>query len=160
MSITNNNIEHYLGKNISEIRSKISLVEDSYSPIYDKLYKSDNTLFVFYPPEKYKTLFWGINSNNIITSIFFSTQNIIDSNFFLFLVKKYGVPTQMIKMGTITEASKSVSDDYIATSKIAGASHCSFEENPLYIIWNKVNYKIDVNMNYQRNTSLITFELK
>ena len=156
-------IEQYLEKNINELQKKIHVTEDfNVISSTEKVYSSrfEKYQFSFLKKECRGGLSVGTNSKNIIESIFFGTEEIIDQEFFLLLVGKYGEPSQMIKMGMVEKTEKVFEEDYYAETVIGEAVQCSFNENPINIVWEKENYRIHIKMNYQRNTSLINFELK
>lgn len=155
------NLEKYLGrsvKNVEEIE-----VNKSYNVIGED-YKKYSTSF-----EKYKFFFFkktcltfsfSTNKNDIITSMFFSTKTKINKPFYHLLIEKYGEPIEMIKMGEIIKEEENIHADYIAQSVKAETKTCSFDENPLLIRWDKTNFTLQVQMDYQKNTSFFIFTVK
>jgi hypothetical protein len=63
-------------------------------------------------------------------------------------------------MGELLESSKTETDEYIATNEVRKAVDCSFDENPIFITWEKKDFQLKITMDYQRDVSLITFKSK
>ncbi len=106
------------------------------------------------------TFSFSTNKNDIITSMFFRTKTKINKPFYHLLIEKYGEPIEMIKMGEIIKEEENIHADYIAQSVKAETKTCSFDENPLLIRWDKTNFTLQVQMDYQKNTSFFIFTVK
>lgn len=157
-----NNIEEYLGMSINEIKGEVHLTEmKGVISISCKTYSSDfEKKQIFFLKNKCRTFFVNLNEKNNISSIFLGTKKIIDKNFYDILIKKYGKPNRMLKMGDIKESTRNTEKHFVSNTIIADTLNCSFEKKPEFIIWDKLKYSIDVKMDYIRDTSLIRFELK
>lgn len=154
--------ESYLGKNIDTIREKFSLKESPIS-LFDSHKSFECEPFqtqIYFLNRECRRLSTSINEQDTILSIFIATKKKIDNAVFLILKEQYGHPTSMQKMGTIEKVEHSEGDGYTATSTVGEAVNCTFEENPIFIIWEKPDYIIHIEMDSIRDNSLITFKMR
>lgn len=154
--------ENYLGGDISQLQNNIYLIKEENTFLKKKIsYRYDfEKNKISFLNKICRNFFIEINNKKIITSIFIATKEKICKEIFVKLVEKYGKPVQMLRMGAIKKVKENVREDYSATSSVIEAINCSFEENPVFIKWEKIDYDINIKMDYNRNTSLITFIAK
>jgi hypothetical protein len=157
-----NKIESYLGKNINNIKKDVFLISSDSISSSNKTYTHDfKNNHVYFLKKKCRALFVGTNKQDIVTSVLLATEKKIDEEFYLLLVEKYGVSSQMQKMGKVKkESKKTIREHYSTDITVTEAINCSFNESPLNIKWNKSEFTINIKMDSIRNTSLISFELK
>lgn len=152
--------EKYLGKSLSQLDQKFVLKKKE-SPVPSQYisYQHDQKMGqVLFLNKACKRFMIKTNQEDEIKSVFLRTEEMINTQTYSTLVERYGLPSQMIKMGKVLKSSKSETEEYTASSEVREAIHCSFDENPIFITWEKSTYSIHIEMDYHRKTSLITFK--
>ena len=132
---------------------------DSISDNYHTYISKHNIEDIYFFGKKCNAIYVGTDKNNIITSFFLSTKRIIDENLFTLLTEKYGQPKELIKKGTTIYTQSNFEEDYISRSETAETLNCTFNEKPDFINWIKKNYVININFDYIRGTSMISFKI-
>ena len=92
-------------------------------------------------------------------------MEVIDISFFHLMVEKYGIPNLMFKSDEIIKSTEKhlpleAENEVLVKSTKRTVKECTFEENPLFIIWNRQSYKIDVQITYERKNTSISIGLK
>lgn|SRR5690606_4629378 len=152
-------LKNLLGKNISEA---YELIDNGF-----ELDTSNNNLY-FMSTESYKyfydmpTYYILISNNeNIIDSITLYFHGIIDKGFYSSFTNDFGNPStiqvienvEIISEEKLTESpfSQHLRKNFIETKE------GTFDEKPLFMIWDKESYQIKILLNHQSNISIITF---
>lgn len=154
--------ENYLDRNIKSLEEfRLIEIEGSISS-HDKTYSSNyfNKNILLFNKKEFRSLHVGTDINDLVKSIFFSTKELIGVKSYEKLVGRYGLPSQMIKMGGLTGIGYFSNEEYTVTSYEGNGLNCGFEDNPLIIIWDKQNFILEVHMDYQKGTSFISFKTK
>lgn len=104
------------------------------------------------------------DDNGIINSITLYFNGLIDKNFYSSFNKDYGKPSSIQVIDTIETISqeKKVVGDFTQDLKknFIQTREGSFNEQPLYIIWEKDSYNIRATFRHEQNISEITFSVK
>ncbi|WP_299557189.1 hypothetical protein [Seonamhaeicola sp.] len=168
--------ENLLGKHISVAEATI---ENDFS---ETNYKIHNTEVKFYSNAEYLlklldyeikdyfsmpyiNLFIETDKNDTIISINVHFQKLINRQFYNAFNKTYGEPSSILVIKKRNVISEGVENDdihgfnqYLRKSELE-LREGTFEEGPLYIIWEKENYQIKALLR-QQNMSEITFKSK
>jgi len=153
--------EKYLNKRVGEIENPILLENIGVISTHNKTFsaKSEDNIFLFYK-EEVINLHVNTDLKNVVKSVFFRTKKRIDHDFYLQLVNDYGEASMMLKMNTVYNIEDYVGEEYIANTQQGETKSCTFEDDPLIIIWDKHDYTFSVHMDYENNTSFFIFEMK
>lgn len=153
---TEKNFESFLGKSIIKFKDEYSFLggfrlnEDLHTIIMED--------FVFFG-KNFNNLHLYVNEKKNIQSVIFGFPTIMDTSFYEAMVNKYGKPSEMTKMDQITHYSKSNKSRNGITSQEINYTlkDCSFEENPLFIIWNKNGFRMKVTLKQKQQLTEVTF---
>jgi len=120
---------------------------------------SDKLNFFYGMP--YRLLFIQTDENKMIKSIGVFFNKHIDRKFYEAFNKAYGEPTNILIIDERVVISESVLDNGFGQASKAELKlrEGTFEEDPLYIIWEKESYQIKALLR-QQNMSEITFSKK
>ena len=160
--------EDFLKKDISNIENTIGVNFEV------KNYAKENSKIKFYTPYNYETFdFYTIPSKHIsvitkdddktVESITIHFNSIINRSFYDAFIAHYGEPDKILII-----KNKQLEDEATITDDIGswqGKKYTIdlregvFEENPLYIIWEKDDYQIKAFLRHEQNISEITFSL-
>ena len=160
MNIPIDDLGSYIGEKISRISKELILEERASSfSTNGKTYSNnfDKSKIVFFE-QKCKRLSIETDNNDTITKIYFSLENILTEKTFSLIVKKYGNPSMMMKMGKIIKKESSINDDYISSSITSDLVDCSFSDKPIVINWFSKRFKLQINMDCEGDSSFISIE--
>ncbi len=151
----NNNYELLLGEDISEVlinNSKFELVNDSiyYSIFYENpIEYFNNSIFCFF----------SITKNDKIDELKIQLVDLIDEDFFNSLVNQYGKPDSILIIDKIIKISETIDDKTKAefVKNEIKTKVGTFQEKPLYIIWDTEEFQIKILMKYKQRKTEITF---
>lgn len=152
--------EKYLNENINVIQEKFLLKENSI-PIVNRLRNFYNDPFLtdfYFFNEECRRISVDIDDEDRIVSIFIATQKKIDNTFFVALIEQYGSLTKMQKMGSVKNIEHLEEKEFVSSKTIGEIVNCQFEDDPIFIIWENLEFKIHIQMDSDRDTSLITFK--
>ena len=101
--------------------------------------------------------------NDNVDSFCIHFHKVIDQSFYDAFVAQYGEPDNIhvISKRTVISEGKYVSDNGDFTSNVRKSEvdvrEGTFDEKPLFIIWNKKDYKIKALLRHKQNISKITY---
>lgn len=96
--------------------------------------------------------------NATVDSITFYFKGIIDSSFYNAFVNEFGIPDTIQIVDNIKVISEEENTGQYLKKSFIETRDGSFEENPLYMIWNKEGYQINIFIKNSSNTSEIIFK--
>ncbi len=156
--------ESLIGKDISY--ANLILIEEGFKyhkPLKNPFYTSDNYKWLCGIP--YNMISIITDDKNIVTSITIHLHKLIDSKFYDLFIMDYGDPNtiQVIDgydfIGKWTEEESEEGFGSKSRKITFKMKEGTFEENPLFMIWNKENYQIKVLLKDEQNISEITFRV-
>ncbi|GAB1858668.1 hypothetical protein MHTCC0001_35080 [Flavobacteriaceae bacterium MHTCC 0001] len=111
----------------------------------------------------YNYLFVHVNKENTIKSVTIHFNKLVDKVFYESFILDFGKPDtiQVVKKVEVV-SEESFIDNSIKKNVKKGfleTREGRFEENPLFIVWNKKSYEIKVFLRHNENRSNITFML-
>ncbi|MCK8521484.1 hypothetical protein M0D21_07890 [Aquimarina sp. D1M17] len=126
----------FIGKHINTVPEAEHYIEGIYTIDTNDQYLN----------QPYNMLFLFTDERGIINSVSFYVDIIIDKSFYLSMVEKHGEPDKMYKKGNKTLLDKTQNNDefFEAEGYSYDLQQCNFEESPVFIIWNKPKYNIEV----------------
>lgn len=134
------NLEDYIGKSINEFPNAVLMNVENESNT--KVYAIDEMFSFMEKPCSY--LHIETDTNDIIQSVSFILNKKMDRNMFDLLVNRYGNPIDMFKMGEVIERQEASHSKFKSTTIKGGALACSFEEDPMFIVWKKTRFEVVV----------------
>ncbi|WP_139062586.1 hypothetical protein [Aquimarina megaterium] len=158
--------EKLLGKHVSIFEETIG------NDFENKLFRKHS--FYSIKDEFVKKYFFGLNyntiaiqtdENEIIESISIHFRKVIDRQFFDLFVEKYGEPdhTYIISnIKVVSETTPHESNDPFhqnLTKREGDLIEGTFDEKPLFMIWEKDNFYIQAFLRHKQNISEITFSI-
>ncbi|MBG6129062.1 hypothetical protein IWQ47_000246 [Aquimarina sp. EL_43] len=134
-----------IGKHISEIPSaKLNVKEIS----YNSYTITPNT--GIYLGKPYQSFSIVTDKNDVIKELSIRMNHAIDKSFFNRMVEEYGDPFALYKIDEILETKTSFHEDGgSSTSSKGSMKKCTFEEDPIFIIWNIKEQSIIVKIKRQ-----------
>lgn len=151
-------VEKFLKKDIGYLKKEFSLVRNETISENEINYTAISS--IIYKEKKCRSFFISTDLNGIINSIFFGINGEIDKNIFESMVLEYGKPDKMLKVEKVFEKEEKEGNEYSSTTQRGSLRECTFQENPIFIIWNKPNFEIKISINSTQNSYLINFKLK
>ncbi len=145
--------ENLLGKPISEIKTSYTFFGEK--DIDDKKPYLIGDFTFFGNQIKHGVLF-VLDDQKLIEKIRF-TAPVINRTTFDAIVDKYGEPDEMTKKDKVTTFKPVSSDGISATESVFTVIECTFDENPLFIIWKKNHYQIKITIKNEFNVSDVEF---
>lgn len=156
-TMTQERFEDYLGKRIEDIKFEKS----NYRVHYD-----DNKYSYFFviPTPFYNNAIYAsflkFNEKKIITSVKINLISLVDKSTYAELVKLYGEPNHILVPDRLLYDSNMNYNSSLGQTtrkKVIKTREGTFEEKPIFIIWKKRNFEIQVLMKYSKNVSEISF---
>lgn len=156
--------EKLLGKHVSVFEETIG--DDFENKLFGNsfYYISDEFNKKYYSDMQYHNLTISTNQNHIVESISIHFPKVIDRQFYDSFIEKYGEPnkTQVIdKRHVINEGSYTTGE--LKIQKLSKSElemrEGTFDEKPLFIIWEKEHFYIQAFLRHKQNISEITFSL-
>ncbi len=134
-----------LGKHISEISVTYS---NSGGDMYTIIMSNE------YLGKQYNNIYVSTDKKEIVQNFSIYIDEIIDRQFYDLMIKEYGEPEVIYKAGEIIsqEKTKTYDDGLKMQSTTSTLKECTFEESPLFIIWNKEEYDIEVGLGNENDT--------
>ncbi len=149
--VTNPIRTELIGKHISEIPNAI-LENDTSSK--GKWYKTNGNYDFLGKPYN-NNLSIVTDKKDIIQYYYFSLRGQMDRMFFDKMTEEFGHPTVMYKMDQMVITSSSVDALGIRGTAMTGrVKECMFEDNPVFIFWDKEGYSIHANLGSQRSFNI------
>lgn len=152
------NPEVYIGKTIAEVSklSELNLVNQQ----EDKKTYIINEASIFGANSRTKIITTDLGGT--VQEIAYGFDFKVKKDFYELMVETYGEPTKMFKHGSIDKTihDRVISDGYYAVEERSTSIDCSFDENPIFIIWQLSNFSISIALPPNQNTSLITYSGK
>ncbi len=152
------NPEVYIGKTIAEVskQSELNLVNQQ----EDKKTYMINEASIF--GANIRTKLITTDLEGIVQEIAYGFDFKIEKDFYELMVKTYGEPTKMFKQGPINKIThdRVITHGYIGVQERSTSIDCSFEEDPIFIIWQLSNFSISIALPPNQNTSMITYRGK
>lgn len=152
--------ENLLGKHILETKNT-----------FDIDFENNNDNIYYATLNDYKE-FYGISvdyiivitdERDIINSITIYYNEVVDKRFYKSFISDYNSPTtiQVVEKIEVISKSSNVFDSIIQNveKRFLKTTEGSFDEKPLYMLWDKKDYQIKILMRYSQNKSEITFRL-
>ncbi|MCK8521483.1 hypothetical protein M0D21_07885 [Aquimarina sp. D1M17] len=131
-------LEDYLYQSIDNFPYELEQRE-SYS-FYSNSYSVEGD-FVFMDRMHHLILI-ETDKNNVIQKFSFILNGVFDRSLYDKLILKYGEPDQMTKKDQETFNNPVSSKGITAISSSYTLKNCTFEEKPLYVIWNKNSFTV------------------
>jgi len=157
------NFEKLLNKNVKNV-SNILNCKFKNNLLNPKFYYSEFENERSYFGYKYNFISLTIN-NNEINSITINLNKLINKDFFNSFIKVYGKPNEIRVLkkeniiNTVNEKDNNSFNQKLKQS-IIETEEGSFDDKPLYILWEKDHYIIKLFQRYDRGYSDITFMKK
>ena len=132
-------------------------------------FKSTNYGTKFYTNSEYlNTEFYGIpynfititvNKEDIVQSITVHFQEVINRQFYDLFIKKYGEPNSIQVIENKKIESKTLGEGFFQhlTKSSFDLREGTFEEDPLYIIWEKEHFQVKAFLRHKNSISEIIF---
>lgn len=144
-------LHHYLGEPIDSIKGAV---------LVNELDSSKHKTYRWPTQEEFQGvpldgMIIQTDSSDQITTIMFSFEERLDRDLYDKMVETYGDPDRMFKMEVLDAGQPTAQQDFISTTNRGVAKRCSFEENPLYIAWDKNTFKIEVELDRDANRTRI-----
>lgn len=146
---TQPDIENLLYTHIDQIPNAISIYEEGHPYINSYIVKGNFE----YLNKQYSDLYISTDKKGIIQDFSFGIIGIMDRQFYNKMVAEYGEPDEITKKDNIVTGRPSTSRGITSVESTYTLKECTFEEDPLYIIWNKEEYKIKVLLKQERQTT-------
>lgn len=146
-------------------------ISEAYKAVDDSFKTDDNTHDIYFMASESYKFFYNTpahyilisNDNNIVDSVTFYFHGIIDETFYNTFVNDFGAPStiQVIENVETLSAGERTNDSFSQYLKksFVETREGTFEEKPLYMIWNKKDYQIKILLKHKQNISEITFRL-
>lgn len=156
--------ETLLGKHSSIVKEVIG--NDFDNKLFDKnfYYLKNENLKKNLHGINYNTISISSDKNEIIESVTVHFSSIINKEFYEKLNQIYGLPKEIKVISKREIVSESNDNDTFFSQNMRKSNielqNGSFEENPLYIIWNKDNFEIIIFTRHNIGISEITFKVK
>ena len=154
-------LEEYLGERMNKIRYSFSLNYDAdqFSSSLDSIYlPTEFNEVLFLDRRCFSVHFESADIQTINeVSVVIPKIDIVTYNQF---VSFYGTPDKMFRGGKVIRASEYSNEQYSAKSVVKETIDCSFEEDPMFITWEKNDFQIKIQMDEQHGVSLISFRIK
>ena len=152
--------EGLLGKNVSEVKVFSKELRQS-TP---NMYYGVSDVFHYFYGKPYNHVVFYVNDNSIIESINISMLELIDKDFYTSFTKDFGEPKSIQVVDTSKVLSKKTTiDDGISTKRVQKnfitTRNGTFDDKPLYMIWEKENFHIKILMEYSNNRSNINIKI-
>lgn len=157
-------LEKLLGQNISVLKNVIGdnfkneLFGDNF------YYIKDDKSSLYLNNKSFKTLSVLKDENNNIETITIHFLGIINRGFYDKLIAEYGIPNEIKVIHKRTEVSRNnLNDDNLNQSVTKNDIELidgAFEDNPLFINWNKKSFVIQVFFKHKQGICDITFKRK
>ncbi len=152
------NPEVYIGRTIAEVSklSELNLVNQQ----EDKRTYMINDASIFGANSRTKLITTDLEG--IVTEIAYGFDFKIKKDFYELIVATYGQPSKMFKHGPTNKITHNrvITHGYIGVEKRSTSIDCSFEEDPIFIIWQLSNFSISIALPPNQNTSMITYRGK
>lgn len=160
--------EKLLGKNLSITKEilDVDLKRITSPKLKIKLYGSKNYIEEDYYGIPYKHLSLTTDENDTTETITVHFFEVINRKFYDSFMGTYGKPDSILVMHNPKNISKQTVTDTInnLTQEIVKREfdlrEGTFEEKPLYIIWEKDNYQVKAFLRHKQNISEIIFSVK
>jgi hypothetical protein len=151
------NFTHFLGKNVKTIEFGDQIVPNRV--------QGDNKIGYFFFEEPFiyfnnsiNHLYFLVDDQDIIIEIYIYLNVLIDKKFYQTFIKLYGQATELLVNDGIIYDRKPVRIRNSTIKKTAyEVRNGKFEENPVFIKWNKAGYEVKIVMKYDKNVSEILF---
>lgn len=160
----NIDFKELLGKHISTVEKVIS--NDFENKLFGKefYYIKDENITKNLYGISFNSLTILTDENEIIESITIHLPKVIDKEFYNQFIKIYGYPNEIKVIQRREEISNDFIEDEIFSQEVKKSNielrDGSFEDNPLFIIWEKEKFVIKVLSRHEQGVSEITFENK
>lgn len=161
LNMNDYNFEDLIGKSLKEV-NKIFDCDFKNNLIDERFYYSSLKDESFYYGFYYNFISLNLNEEQKVESITIHFKKIIDLNFYNLFINHYEEPSNIIVVkdkkiiDEINEENNNTFNQKIRQS-ILITEEGSFEDKPLYILWEKKNFKIKILMRYEQNICDITF---
>jgi len=152
------NFENLIGKDLKDVNITLNADFKNYMDnknIYFMHYENVNTYYDL----SYNTISIMINNQNKIESVTIHFTNLVNRKFLNSFTLDYDNQTTTQVFGDKVLVDEGYSDDgnqYLKQHK-GELREGTFEENPLFLLWRKKEFKIMVFMRYELGVSEITF---
>ena len=146
--------EHLLGE-------PISLIRENYS--YSREINSNKTSsfiagnFNFFETPIDYGFHVSLDENNLIDTILFSIPYVIDKLNYVKMMDRYGIPNEISKKDKVTTFEPVTSNGITAIESIYTVKECTFDEQPMFIIWHKNSFTLKIIIEHERNISKIEY---
>ncbi|MEK6152906.1 hypothetical protein WIW50_06590 [Flavobacteriaceae bacterium 3-367] len=137
--ITEPDLEHYIGKQVSEVENVAYVDETALGRLYQLEVAHGR-----FNGKPFHCITLETYNDGIIARVGITFEEKVDKSLFDLLVEKYGEPSRMLKMGTIIQEEAIEGNGYIAKSSKGLAQGCEFEDGPSYIGWRLPNHFVEV----------------
>jgi len=156
------NFQNLLNKHKSTAESLLS--NDFDNKIFGKKFyytkSNENKYFKGIP---YNIISLRIDEKDFVQSLTLHSNKLLTSNMYKSLIEEYGRPDsiQIIDTTKIKEIKSSVSSNFKQELKKVEfkTRDGSFEDKPIFILWNKQNYQLKLFFRYELNKCEITFRI-
>jgi len=119
--------------------------------------------FKFFYGMPYKIISIMTDNKNTITSITIHLLEVIDSDFYNAFILDYGNPNtvQVVDKPEFIGEWKKLDKEFNSRGRKVSLimKEGTFEENPLFMLWNKEDYSIKAFLRHEQNISEITFRV-
>ncbi|PKV49091.1 hypothetical protein ATE84_1107 [Aquimarina sp. MAR_2010_214] len=143
-------IEKLLYKHIDQIQNALPIHEGNHPSINSYVIKGDYE----YLGEQYKDIYISTDKNKIIQNFSFGIIGRMNRQFYDKMITEYGEPDEITKKDNITTGKPSISRGITSMESTYTLKECTFEEEPLYIIWNKEGYTVKVLLKQEQRTTI------
>ncbi|WP_152538704.1 hypothetical protein [Aquimarina macrocephali] len=145
-----------IGKHISEIPNvKPSVKEANYNSY---LKTSDTGLYLGKPYQFFTII---TDKKDVVKELSIRVNEVLDRSFFDRMVKEYGNPVGLYNIDKTLETSTSFHEDGGSSTRSRGSMRkCTFEEEPIFIVWSIKDYSLTVTITRQGSSPRTSISLE